>query len=61
MIVIMCSIDLSESGLASLMKATSGIMVIRWLSSLPSSAPGGHDRVSAAMCDFLGTCWSLKL
>jgi hypothetical protein len=61
MIVFVCSIDPSESGLASLMNAASGIMVICWLSSFPSSAPRGHDRASAAMWDFPGTCWSLKL
>jgi hypothetical protein len=61
MIVIMCSIDPLESGPTSLMKAASGIMVMCWLSSLPSLAPGGRDRASAAMCNFLGMCWSLKL
>jgi hypothetical protein len=45
----MCSIDPSESGPNSLMKAASGIIVIYWLLSLPLSAPVGHDRVSAAV------------
>jgi hypothetical protein len=60
-IVMVCSIEPLESGPANLMNAASGIMVICWLSSLTSSAPGGHDRVLAAVCSFLGTCWSLKL
>jgi hypothetical protein len=47
--VIMCSIDPSESGPASLMNATSGIIVICLLSSLPSLAPVGRDRASAAV------------
>jgi hypothetical protein len=51
-----CSIEPSKLGPASLMNTASGIMVICWLSFLPSFAPGGHERVSAAMCDFLGTC-----
>jgi hypothetical protein len=59
--MVICSIDLSESGPASLMNAASGIIVICWLSSLPSSAPGGHDKASAAVCSFPGMCWSLKL
>jgi hypothetical protein len=49
MIVIMCLIDPSELGPANLMSAASGIMVICWLSSLPLSAPEGHDRVSVAV------------
>jgi hypothetical protein len=61
MIIIMCSIEPSELGPASLINATSRIMVIHWLSSLPSSAPGGCDRVSVAICSFPGTCWSIKL
>jgi hypothetical protein len=44
-----CSIDLSESGPASLMNAASGIMIICWLSSLPSSAPVGRDRALAVV------------
>jgi hypothetical protein len=60
-IIIVCSIEPSELGPASLMNAASGIMVICWLSSLPLSAPGGHDRASAAVCSFPGTCWSIKL
>jgi hypothetical protein len=60
-IMIMCSIDPTELGPASLINAALGIIVICWLSSLPSSASGGHDRVLAAVCDFPGTCWSLKL
>jgi hypothetical protein len=59
--VIVCSIDQSELGPTSLINAASGIIVICWLSSLPSSALGGHDRASAAVCSFPGTCWSLKL
>jgi hypothetical protein len=57
MIVMVCSIDLLELGVASLMNAASGIIVICWLSSFPSFAPGGHERASAAMCDFPGTCF----
>jgi hypothetical protein len=56
-----CSIDPSESGPNSLMNAASGIIVICWLLSFPSSAPVGCDRVSAAVWSFPGTCWSLKL
>jgi hypothetical protein len=44
-----CSIDPLELGPVSLMNAASGIMVICWLSSLPSSAPGGHNKASAAV------------
>jgi hypothetical protein len=51
-----CLIDLLESGPANLMNAALGIMVICWLSSLPSSAPVGRDRASAAVWSFLGTC-----
>jgi hypothetical protein len=49
MIMMVCSIDPSELGPANLMNAASGIMVICWLSSLPSSAPVGRDNVSAAV------------
>jgi hypothetical protein len=49
MIEIVCSINLSESGPANLMNAVLGIIVICWLSSLPSSAPMGCDRASAAV------------
>jgi hypothetical protein len=59
--MIMCAIDPSESGPASLMNAALGIMVICWLSSLPSLAPKGHDRASAAVWSLPGTCWSVKL
>ena len=51
-----CLIDPSESGPASLIKADLGIMVICWLSSLPLSAPVGRDSASAAMCSFPGMC-----
>jgi hypothetical protein len=49
MIEIVCSIDPSESGPANLMNAVSGIIVICWLLSLPSSAPVGCNRASAAV------------
>ena len=52
--VIRCSIDPGESSSAIRMKAVSGIIVISWLSFLPSSAPGGLDSASAAMCTFPG-------
>ena len=44
-----CSSDLGESVSKTLMKACSGIMVMSWLSSLPSSTPGGLDRVLAVV------------
>jgi hypothetical protein len=50
-----CSIDPSELGLTNLMNVALGIIVICWLSSLPSSAPGGRDRVLAAVWSFSGT------
>jgi hypothetical protein len=61
MIETVCSIDPSESGPNSLMKAASGIIVICWLSSLPLSAPMGRDRALAVVWSFPGTGWSLKL
>ena len=59
-LVIQCSSEPGESALKTLMKVCSGIMVMSWLSSLPSSALGGLDRVLAAVCVFLGTCSSTK-
>ena len=48
-LVIWCSSDLGESASKTLIKACSGIMVMSWLSSLPSSAPGGLNRALAAV------------
>jgi hypothetical protein len=44
-----CSIDLSESALARLMNAVSRIMIMCWLSFLPSFAPRGYNSASAAV------------
>src|SRR5712671_7673423 len=41
---------------ATLMNLDVGSRVTSWLSSLPWSASGGHDRASAGMLVFLGTC-----
>ena len=58
--VIQCSKELGELVSKTLMNACSGIIVISWLSSLPSSMPGGLNRVLAAVCVFLGTCLRMK-
>jgi hypothetical protein len=42
--VIWCFSNPGESASNTLMKACSGIMVMSWLFSLPSSVPGGLDR-----------------
>ena len=48
-LVIRCSNEPGESASKTLMNTCSGIMVMFWLSSLPSSAPGGLDKASAAV------------
>ena len=48
-LVIWCSNDPGGSASKTLMKACSGIMVMSWLSSLPSSALDGLDRASAVV------------
>jgi hypothetical protein len=50
-----CSIEPWESASNTHMKIGSGSMTICWLLSFPMSAPGGHDRASAAVWDFPDT------
>ena len=47
--VIWCSNELGELASKTLIKVCSGVMVMSWLSSLPSSALGGLDRASATI------------
>jgi hypothetical protein len=47
--VMVCSSDPSELALKTRIKIGSGSMTIRWLLSLPVSAPDGRDRASAAV------------
>ena len=58
--MICCSRVPGESLSMIQMKVILRIIVISWLSSFPSSAPGGLDRVSAAMCDVPSVCWRVK-
>ena len=58
--VIWCDRDLFELALNTLMNVCSGIIIMSWLSSLPSSVPDGLKRASAVVCVFSGVCSRTK-
>ena len=59
-LMIVFSRELGESSSRTRMNDASGIIVISWLSSFPSSDPKGRDNASAAVWSRPGVCWSSK-
>ena len=52
--------EFGESSSRTHMNDCSGIIVISWLSSFPSSDPTGRDSASAAVCKRPGVCCNSK-